>query len=56
MRADLLLHPVVTVVDLGPHAAFAEPSDDLVEVVAELAGDGMPTTCTGESHTGNAPA
>jgi hypothetical protein len=54
--ADLLRHPVVGVVDLGAHARGAQARDDLVEVGANSSATGMPTTCTGASHTGNAPA
>src|SRR6478752_5398118 len=39
VRADLLLHPVVAVVELGAHTFDLEPVDDLAEVVRVLFGD-----------------
>ena len=40
VRADLLLHAVVAVVELGAHALGLQPVDDLAEVVGVLLGDG----------------
>ena len=40
VRADLLLHAVVAVIELGAHALAPELGDDLAEVVGVLLGDG----------------